>query len=448
MKPEIEQLNLTGMEESNLATSANTINKFTYSILNTLGVPEVWINIVNCLIMLAASVIIVFFLQKIVKILLTYILQKADKITNLNIFKYAINNKFQNYLALVVPYSFVITAIPIIFDHYKGWITPLLKIADIFMVFMIIWTIVSIIKSLVNVIQEKPAFQNKPMQSYIQVIQIILYIFGAVAIFSILTGKSATTFFAAMGAASAVLMLMFKDSIMGLVSSIQISTNQMVMLGDWITMNKYGADGDVLEINLTTVKVRNFDKTITTIPTYALISDSFQNWRGMQESGGRRIKRAIYIKQSDIRYLSDEEMDKFEKMDGLSEYIKQKRDEYNKINADLKLSTEMGDNSFKLTNCDVFMRYTVWYLRNNPGIHQGMTLIVRQLAPTAQGMPIELYTFTNTTVWAEYERIMSEIQNHVISSVGIFGLTIFELTSGSDNYNVYMNEQSNSSKQN
>lgn len=440
MKTEIEPINLPPMEDSNLATSANTVNEFTHSILNAFGIPDSWIDVVNCFIMLAVSIAIVFILQKLVKTLLIYVLKKGRNITNLSIFGYAIQNKFPKYLALVVPYSFVITAIPIIFEKYKGWILPLLKLADIFMVFMIIWTIVSIIKSLANVIQEKPAFQNKPMKSYIQVIQIILYIFAAVAIFSILTGKSATTFFAAMGAASAVLMLMFKDSIMGLVSSIQISTNQMVMLGDWITMNKYGADGDVLEINLTTVKVQNFDKTITTIPTYALISDSFQNWRGMQESGGRRIKRSIFIKQADIRYLTDNELDDFEKIEGLTGYIKQKREEYKKINNDLNLNTQIPGNEFKITNCDLFMQYTVWYLRNNPGIHQGMTLIVRQLAPTVQGLPIELYTFTNTTVWAEYERIMSEVQNHVISSVGLFGLTIFELTAGTDNYEVYMKQ--------
>ena len=431
------------VEQSNLATSANTINEFTHAILNTVGVPESWINIVNCLIMIAVSVVIVFILQKVVNTLLTYVLNKAEKITNISLFKYAIKNKFPHYLALVVPYSFVITAIPIVFEQYHGWISPLLKITDIYFVFMVIWTLMSVVKSFVNLLQEKPAFHNKPMQSYIQVIQIIMYIFGAVAIFSILTGKSATTFFAAMGAASAVLMLMFKDSIMGLVSSIQISTNQMVMLGDWITMNKYGADGSVLEINLTTVKVQNFDNTITTIPTYALISDSFQNWRGMQESGGRRIKRAIFIKQSQIRYLTEQELDYYSQIEGLKNYIDQKRKEYSQLNTNLNISAESPAKGFQITNCDLFMNHTLWYLRNNPGIHQGMTLIVRQLAPTTEGMPIELYAFTNTTAWVDYERIMTEVQNHVVSSVGLFGLTIFETSAGTDGYNVYLREVDN-----
>ncbi len=304
------------------------------------------------------------------------------------------------------------------------------------MVFLVIWILMAIIKSFANVIHEKPTFDNKPMKSYLQVIQIICYIFGAVAIFSILTGKSATVFFTAMGAASAVLMLMFKDTIMGFVSSIQISTNQMVMIGDWITMNKYGADGDVLEINLTTVKVRNFDKTITTIPTYALISDSFQNWRGMQESGGRRIKRSFSIKQSDIRTLTDKELDEFEKSEVLSSYIKSKRKQYASQNEQLNIGNNSLIKGFQITNCDLYIRYATWYLRNNPEIHQEMTLIVRQLAPTSQGLPIEVYAFTSTTAWSEYERIMSEIFNHLISSVGTFGLTIFEVTAGTDGYNV------------
>ena len=187
-----------------------------------------------------------------------------------------------HYLALIVPYSFVRSAIPIIFEDLDSFISPFIKLADVYMVFMVIWTVMSFVRTIADVIQNKSAFRNRPFRSYLQVIQIVFVIIGLIVIYSILTGKSATGFFAAMGAASAVLMLMFKDTIMGFVASIQLSSNDMLQIGDWITMNKYGADGTVEEINLTTVKVVNFDKTITTIPTYALISDSFQNWRGMQ----------------------------------------------------------------------------------------------------------------------------------------------------------------------
>lgn len=424
------------IDESEFTTSANFVTHFTHDFLKNMGVSERWIDLVNLIIVLAAAVVIVYVLQKVVRIALSFAFKKIEKITKLSFFKHAEKNRLPHFLALSIPYTFIINAIPTIFVDYRMFIKPTLKITDIYMVFLVIWILMAIIKSFANVIHEKPTFHNKPMKSYLQVIQIICYIFGAVAIFSILTGKSATVFFTAMGAASAVLMLMFKDTIMGFVSSIQISTNQMVMIGDWITMNKYGADGDVLEINLTTVKVRNFDKTITTIPTYALISDSFQNWRGMQESGGRRIKRSFSIKQSDIRTLTDKELDEFEKSEVLSSYIKSKRKQYASQNEQLNIDNNSLIKGFQITNCDLYIRYATWYLRNNPEIHQEMTLIVRQLAPTSQGLPIEVYAFTSTTAWSEYERIMSEIFNHLISSVGTFGLTIFEVTAGTDGYNV------------
>ncbi len=424
------------IDESEFTTSANFVTHFTHDFLKNMGVSERWIDLVNLIIVLAAAVVIVYVLQKVVRIALSFAFKKIEKITKLSFFKHAEKNRLPHFLALSVPYTFIINAIPTIFVDYRMFIKPTLKITDIYMVFLVIWILMAIIKSFANVIHEKPTFHNKPMKSYLQVIQIICYIFGAVAIFSILTGKSATVFFTAMGAASAVLMLMFKDTIMGFVSSIQISTNQMVMIGDWITMNKYGADGDVLEINLTTVKVRNFDKTITTIPTYALISDSFQNWRGMQESGGRRIKRSFNIKQADIRALTDKELDEFEKSEVLSSYIKSKRKQYASQNEQLNIDNNSLIKGFQITNCDLYIRYATWYLRNNPEIHQEMTLIVRQLAPTSQGLPIEVYAFTSTTAWSEYERIMSEIFNHLISSVGTFGLTIFEVTAGTDGYNV------------
>ena len=434
------------IDESDFTISANFVNHYTHDFLKNMGVSERWIDFVNLIIVLLAALIIVYILQKVVRIALSFAFKKMAKITKLSFFKHAEKNRLPHYLALSVPYTFIINTIPTIFVDYRMFIKPTLKLTDIYMVFMVIWTLMAIIKSFANVIHEKPSFHNKPMKSYLQVIQIICYIFGAVAIFSILTGKSATVFFTAMGAASAVLMLMFKDTIMGFVSSIQISTNQMVMIGDWITMNKYGADGDVLEINLTTVKVRNFDKTITTIPTYALISDSFQNWRGMQESGGRRIKRSFNIKQADIRALTDKELDEFEKSEVLSSYIKSKRKQYASQNQQLNIDDNSLIKGFQITNCDLYMRYATWYLRNNPEIHQEMTLIVRQLAPTSQGLPIEVYAFTSTTAWSEYERIMSEVFNHLISSVDIFGLTIFEVTAGTDGYNVKIEQATEPNK--
>lgn len=428
------------MQETEFTTSANFITDHIQAFLSDIGIADNWIKILNLIIVMAAALIIVYLLQKITRMILIFLFKKAEKITNLNIFSYARNNRLPHFLALVIPYSFIISAIPTIFADYHKVIKPAIKLTDIYMVFMIIWTIMSVVRTLADMIQEKPAFQNKPMKSYIQVIQIIFFIFGAVVIYSILTGKSATAFFAAMGAASAVLMLMFKDTIMGFVGSIQISTNNMVQIGDWITMNKYGADGTVEEINLTTVKVRNFDKTITTIPTYSLTSDSFQNWRGMQESGGRRIKRSLVIKQSDIRNLTDEELAVYKKTEALAPYIKKKQEEYEILNKNLNIDAASLLNGFQITNCDLFICYAIWYLKNNPNIHQEMTLMVRELAPTSNGLPIEVYAFTNTTVWADFERIMCEVFNHLIYNVKVFGLTIYESSSSSDSLTVNLHQ--------
>lgn len=239
-------------------------------------------------------------------------------------------------------------------------------------------------------------------------------------------------FFAAMGAASAILLLMFKDTIMGFVASIQVTTNDMVRIGDWITMPKYGADGDVEEINLTTVKVRNFDKTITTIPTYTLISDSFQNWRGMQESGGRRIKRSIIIKQASIRFVDESELPNFRKIQGIRDYIEERGDVIRKHNEKIGADRSLALNGRNFTNFGLYRRYAEWYVQNHPDIHKGMTLMVRQLAPTENGLPLELYVFTTTTNWAQYEYIMADIFDHLIAAVPYFGLQVFERTSGAD----------------
>lgn len=417
---------------------AHVIGQWMDKTLSGIGVSDQWIEYVKLIVMLAIVVIIVYLLQFLVRNILQFVFKRVANITKLSFFNYTVKNKLPHYLALVVPYSFVRGAIPVVFYDFKTLILPLIKLTDIYMVFMVIWTIMALIRSFGDVLQEKPGFKNKPMKSYLQVIQIILFIFGAVVIYSVLTGRSATAFFAAMGAASAVLLLMFKDTIMGFVGSIQISTNDLVRIGDWITMSKYGADGDVEEINLTTVKVRNFDKTITTIPTYALISDSFQNWRGMKDSGGRRFKRALNIKHDCIRFLTDEELEKYKQYDGLKQYIETKQTEYAKLNK--QPGNNLPINQHRITNNDLFMQYGIYYLRNHPKISQNMTLLVRQLSPTPQGLPIELYTFTNTTIWAEYETILAEIVNHLLSVVKFFDLRIYEESSGSDTYDVYIKE--------
>lgn len=407
------------------------------NLLTDWGFSHIWTAYIKIIILLILVAAVVFILHYLATHIFTYVFKRISNVTNLSFFNHTITNKLPHYLALVIPYTFVRTSIPVVFYDFKSLITPMYKLVDIYMVFMVIWTIMSLVRSFGNVLEEKPAFKNKPMKSYYQVIQIIFFLFGSVAIYAILTGKSATAFFAAMGAASAVFMLMFKDTIMGFVGSIQISTNDMVRLGDWITMNKYGADGDVEEINLTTVKVRNFDKTITTIPTYALISDSFQNWRGMQEAGGRRFKRVFHIRYDYVRFLTSEELEKFKKIDALKNYIESKQKDGG---ADVNPNERFLAGVNAITNVDIYIQYCTNYLRQHPKISNKLTLLVRELPLTTQGLPIELYSFTSTTVWAEYEIIVAEIVNHLLSVVGDFDLVVYQETSGSDYLDVYIKE--------
>lgn len=342
------------------------------------------------------------------------------------------NSRFSHYISQLILYYLLRVSIPVIFTGRTDSIEIFDKLLYVYLVFIVLGVLMAIITSGFDTLREKESYHDKPINSYRQVIQIVLIIIGMMVIFSILTGQSPYKFFAAMGAASAILLLMFKDAIMGFVASVQVTSNDMVRIGDWITMPKYGADGDVIEITLTTVKVSNFDKTITTIPTYALISDSFQNWRGMIRSGGRRIKRAIIIKQSSIRYIADDELVRFKKIQGISDYIDQRQEEICKHNEAIHADRSIPVNGRNLTNAGLFRRYAEWYLKNHPGTNKKMILMVRQLAPTEIGIPIELYVFTNTTNWVEYEYIMADIFDHLIAAVRYFDLHIYERQSGSD----------------
>ncbi|MFC6103177.1 mechanosensitive ion channel family protein [Olivibacter domesticus] len=422
--------------ENSLEKSSNFISRFTYHKLIDAGVNESIASYVNVFILLAVLILLVYIVQYLVRNMLRIVFTKLATSSNLRFFDYLLKNKFPHFLALIAPFSLIKNAIPIVFDDFPTLIKPLDMLMDIYMVFMIISIIMSIVRSGTDVLRERPAFHAKPMESYLSVVRMVFFLFGAVSIFSTVTGESPAAFFTAMGAASAVLLLMFKDSIMGFVASIQVTTNDMVRIGDWITMPKYGADGDVMEINLTTVKVQNFDKTITTIPTYTLISDSFQNWRGMQDSGGRRIKRSIIIKQSSIRFINDDELTRFQKIQGIKDYIENRSQEIKKHNEQIGADRSVALNGRNFTNFGLYRKYIDWYLNNHPGIRKDMTLMVRQLAPSENGLPLELYVFTNTTKWTEYEYIMADVFDHLIAAVPYFDLNIFELESGSDVFGI------------
>jgi miniconductance mechanosensitive channel len=245
-------------------------------------------------------------------------------------------------------------------------------------------------------------------------------------------GKSPAMLLSGLGALSAVMMLIFRDALTGLVAGIQLSANNMLLEGDWLEMPAFGADGDVIEISLTTVKVQNWDKTISTIPTYALITNSFKNWRGMSESGGRRIKRAIHIDMTSVRFSSPEMIEKYRRMQLLRPYIEKKLQEIKAYNAEHQIDESESVNGRRITNLGTFRAYLVAYLRNHPMINQEMTFLVRHLAPTDHGIPIEVYVFSSDKVWANYEAIQADIFDHILAIIPEFGLRVFQQPTGAD----------------
>ncbi len=271
-----------------------------------------------------------------------------------------------------------------------------------------------------------------PIKSFVQVAKLILYALGFVAVLSLIMGESPLTFFAGFGALTAVIMLVFKDPILGFVAGIQLSANKMVAVGDWIEMPSYGVDGDVIEIALTTVKIRNFDKTITTIPTQSLINDSFKNWRGIQDVGGRRIKRSIFIDISSIKFCDEEMLQRFSKIQFIADYIAEKEEELAAYNAQAGVDTTNLVNGRRMTNVGTFRAYTQAYLKAHPHVHQSLTLLVRQLQPTEHGLPIEIYVFTNVTEWLQYEAIMADIFDHIIAAAREFDLNLYQNPTGGD----------------
>ena len=275
------------------------------------------------------------------------------------------------------------------------------------------------------------AERTAPIKGYLQVIKIVVYVLGTVVVVATLMDQNPLIFVSGIGAMTAVLMLVFKDTILSLVASVQIASNDMVRLGDWVEMPKLNADGDVIDIALHTVKIRNFDNTITTVPTSKFIDESFKNWRGMSESGARRIKRSIYIDKSTIRFLTDEEVNRFKRFKLLEDYVEKKQEEIRAFNESLGGRVQ-AVNWRRMTNIGTLRAYIVNYLRNHPKIDQSRTLLVRQLAPTPHGLPIELYVFSNDTKWVAYEGIQADIFDHIIALLPEFGLRLFQHPTGAD----------------
>lgn len=345
---------------------------------------------------------------------------------------FLIQNKFFRALANLIPLMFIENFLEVVFYHYPNTLAFFLKTVEVLIILSIILIVNRFLSTLKDILMERERYKDKPIQSYVQIIQIIVTIILCVIIISRLTGVEPGTFLASLGAASAILLLIFKDTILGFVGSLQLGANDMVRIGDWVTMEKYGADGTVEEISLATVKVRNFDRTITTIPTYSMVSDAFKNWRGMTESDGRRIKRAIKINIDTIKFVDDDLLNRLKTIKVLNEFISNRQLEIDRYNIENGFVGENAINGRRQTNLGVFRKYIEHYLKNKVEINKNMSLMVRHLEPTESGIPIEVYCFTHTKIWNEYEAVQADIFDHILSMVHYFDLRIFEQPSGND----------------
>ncbi len=387
------------------------MNKTILHWLSDLGLPVLEHGWLYWIITLLCVVFVVYFIDLFCCRLIIPAIRKVTSKTNFEWDDIVLNDAMLKDMSRLVPPILLVILLPIIFVEGSLVLDFVLRVTYIYLVAVVAKLICTFLSSLYDLSLHHERLKNHSLQSVYQMLKVLIICVALIIVVSILINKNPGYILTALGASAAVLMLVFKDMIVGLVAGVQLSVNDMLRPGDWIAMPKYGADGDVIEVSLTTVKVQNWDKTITTIPPYALVSDSFQNWRGMQESGGRRVKRAVYIDMRSIQFCTDEQMKEFEAKGWLD-------------------GVERVD-GFPV-NLHIFRNYLEKYLHNHPRVNQGMTIMVRQLQPTAQGLPLELYFFSDGTAWIPYEQLQAEVFEHVFAMLPTFGLRIFQSPMGID----------------
>lgn len=388
-----------------------TINSGLMTWLQQMGVAEGSLLTVQRIVVIAAILLIAYVLDMICRKIVMPGVRKVTAKTQITWDDYLLNDDVLNNVCHLIPPVVVYALIPFAFPHEPALLEFVLKICWIYITVVGMKLVCAFLTSLYTISSEHEKLKNHSMKGFYQMIKLIVICIGSIIIISTLIDKDPIAILTGLGAGTAILMLVFQDTIKGLVAGVQLTANDMLRPGDWITMPKYGADGDVIEVTLTTVKVRNWDKTITTVPPYALVNDSFQNWRGMFDMGGRRVKRSINIDMNTVRFCTEEELAEFKKqpwMEGFEETGKEE------------------------VNLYIFRHYVMHYLTHHPKVHQGLTMIVRQLQPTAQGMPIELYFFSANTAWVKYEALQAEVFDHVLATLHRFDLKVFQSPTGLD----------------
>ena len=388
-----------------------TINNELMMWLQQLGVAEGGLLVVQRGVVIMGILLIAYLLDMICRKVVMPGVRKVTAKTQSTWDDYLLSDEVMKNVCHLIPPIVVYVLIPFAFPYEPNFLSLVLKICTIYITVVVMKLICAFLTSLYTISSEHEKLKNHSMKGFYQMLKLIVVCIGVIIIISELISKDPIAILTGLGAGTAILMLVFQDTIKGLVAGIQLTANDMVRPGDWISMPKYGADGDVMEVSLTTVKVRNWDKTITTVPPYALVNDSFQNWRGMFDIGGRRVKRSIHIDMNTVRFCTEEELAHFKQqpwMEGFEETGKEE------------------------VNLYLFRHYLDYYLRHHPKVNQDMIMLVRQLQPTEHGMPIELYFFSANTAWVKYEALQAEVFDHVLATVHRFGLKVFQSPTGLD----------------
>ncbi|WP_205967464.1 mechanosensitive ion channel family protein [Aquisalinus luteolus] len=401
-------------------------------IMRQLGMPGAQNIYVVAGLALAAIAILAFLANFITRLIIHRIVKTVIKGTATTRDDILLRHRVFERLSQLAPALIIYWLAPQALAGFPQAAALIVTLSFIYMVVIGVLFLDGLLNAGLEIYRTFPMSRQMPIRSFVQVGKLLIYLGGFISVLSLLLGESPVTFLAGLGALAAVFMFVFKDPILGFVAGIQLSSNRMVAIGDWITMKKYDLDGDVEEIALTTVKVRNFDKTITTVPTQALINESFRNWRGMQETGGRRIKRSIHVDLSTIRFLSDDDIARLSRVQQLKPYIEEKTRELATHNDKHGIDPASLINGRRMTNVGTFRAWLEFYLKNHPMISKDLTFLVRQLEPVATGLPIEIYVFTTTTIWTEYESIQADIFDHILAAAREFDLRIYQQPSGAD----------------
>jgi miniconductance mechanosensitive channel len=389
----------------------------------------VFLKVVIVVVLILLVAYLANFLFK--KIILAYVKRLIRKTDN-EWDDLLIDKKVLHRLANFAPVLIIYFIVPKALVNFPQAVEYIQKGIEVILLVLALLVFDAIINVFHGMYQILPMAKEKSIKGYIQVLKIFLYFIGGILLLSLLLGESPLVFLGGLGALAAVLLLVFKDTILGFVASIQLSANNMVKIGDWIDMPSRGADGTVMEITLNTVKVQNWDKTISSFPTYALVSESFVNWRGMEESGGRRIKRAVYIDLKSVKFCTPKMLEKFRRIQLVHDYVEKKEKELKEYNESHGVDNSILVNGRRQTNLGVFRAYITEYLRRHPKINKDMTFLVRHLQPTDRGIPIEIFVFSTEKAWAVYESIQADIFDHILAVIPEFDLSVFQNPTGDD----------------